>query len=170
MDASAQRVRELERFYRRQIVGWLLLIFLISVAWFWFAVTPTPVGPPMMSFDKAELSGPSALCPGDILSYTIDVHVNAPGVYAIDVSVWRVTPPATVLFSDERRVVVTEPTEYELDREWRIPQFYPDPRTGELVPWLPGQYERRHALSTTSRATRPSLVAVPFTIRGDCHP
>jgi hypothetical protein len=63
---------------------------------------------------------------------------------------------------------LTEPIRYTIAREWVIPATYPDPTTNLPVAWLPGRYERRHAISTVSRSTKPSIVSIPFDIAAGC--
>ena len=168
MDTTAQTIHDLRRSYFVTLVAIFLLAVAFSAAWWWFATTPVPVPPPLMEFHGVRVTGPSALCAGDTLTYSVDLSVTQPGVYAVDVSVWRVTPPATVIFSEERRFVASEPTDYTLARAWTVPLHHIDPTTNALVDWSPGRYERRHAISTTSRASEPSIIAVPFWIRADC--
>jgi len=129
--------------------GWLLFLvavgFLVNTAQFWYASAERPAHA-LMEFAQAQTVGETALC----------------------VSVWRTTPPATVLFSSTRRMVFTGPTDYELERSWTIPEFYASSTDGSPERWAAGQYERRHAISTSSRSTQPSIVTIPFSVRADC--
>lgn len=133
MNTGRRVTDDLRQSYRQQVIAWVLMILVISVAWWWFAVTPTPVGGPQMRFVDAHADTPQTLCPGDVLAYDIAVQVTRPGVYSVDVSVWRLNPPATVVFSDERRVVFSAPALYELERAWQIPPTHIDPNTGAMV-------------------------------------
>lgn len=155
------------RFHR--LVGlWLFTTILVSVAWWWFAVTPVPLRPPVMEFAADRHAENIAVCPGDTIPYAIDLVVTQPGVFAIDISVWRITPPAVVLFSEVRRVVFSEPTSYTVKRQWVVPPTYVDPITSVPATWGPGQYERRHAITVMGRDAEPSFAVIPFTIRSDC--
>jgi hypothetical protein len=108
------------------------------------------------------------LCPGDILDYEYGFTVNEAGVYLFDTGVWRVTPPAIILFFDSRRVVVPEPRTWQIARPWQIPKTFIDPRTGVVEKWIPGEYERVLAVTSVGRDTLPSVVSIPFTIKEDC--
>jgi hypothetical protein len=167
MEQTDLTMRSLKLRYARDMAIWFIVL-LMSVAWWWFAVTPSPVAAPLMEFSDARTVTTTPLCPGDTLPYSIVLHVSEPGVYAVDVSVWRMTPPATVIFSEARRFVISRATDYTLPREWSIPLTHPDPTTNGQVTWQPGRYERRHAISTVSRAAKPSIVVIPFTIAERC--
>lgn len=150
----------------------ILVVFVLGVLsnlllW-WVASGPERPGHALMQFARAEAVGPTALCPGDTLRYDLALHVAGPGVFDLDVSVWRVTPPSTVLFSQTRRMVFDGPAEYTLGREWVIPEVYSSPVDGSPERWAAGQYTRRHAIVTVSRSTEPSIVSIPFSIRQDC--
>lgn len=170
MSSDDPQPRAVDTVYKRAR-GWLLFLvavgFLVNTAQFWYASAERPAHA-LMEFTQAQTVGETALCPGDALRYDVGLHVSGPGVFDLDVSVWRVTPPATVLFSSTRRMVFTGPTDYELERSWTIPDFYASSVDGSPEYWTAGQYERRHAISTSSRSTQPSIVTIPFVIREDC--
>jgi len=159
----------LKQLYRRLVLLLVGVFLMVSIAWAYFVIYPSPFPSPLMTISGSSTTD-DPVCPGDTLPYTVTFQVTEPGVYAVDVSVWRVSPPATVLFSDARRMVLTEQISYTIAREWVIPATYPDPTINLPVAWLPGRYERRHAISTVSRATKPSMVSIPFTIAKGCQP
>jgi hypothetical protein len=146
----------------------ITIILLVSTGWLFFAWYPTPVSGPLFEYTDVEIHSPTALCPGEALNYDLTLHYDGQGVFVIDISVWRVTPPATVVYSESRRVVMTGPQEMLLPQRWVVPDRVFNPKTGLTEPFTPGLYERRHAVTTASRATAPAIIAVPFTVRGDC--
>lgn len=152
----------------RRILLWLVAVgFIVNGALWLFASTERP-GHALMEFTHAAPTGETALCPGDILSYDVALHVSGPGVFDLDVTVWRTTPPATVLFSSTRRLVFSGPTDYELERTWTVPEMYASSIDGSPERWAAGHYERRHAITTSSRSTKPSIVVIPFEIEANC--
>lgn len=168
---TAERKRALAQEYRqyRRLLLWLATAgFIVNSAWFLVASGPERPGPALMEFRNAYAAGETALCPGDTLHYTLTLHVSGPGVFDLDVAVWRVTPPATVLFSSTRRMVFNGPADYELERAWIVPEFYASSVDGSPERWAAGRYERRHAISTSSRSTLPSIVTIPFEIKRGC--
>jgi len=167
---TAERRQAIQQEYRqyKRLLFWLVAVgFAVNIALLLRFNEARP-GHALMEFTHAAPVGETALCPGDTLRYDVSLHVSGPGVFDLDVSVWRTTPPATVLFSSTRRMVFTGPTDYELERSWTIPDFYASSVDGSPERWAAGQYERRHAISTSSRSTQPSIVAIPFSVRADC--
>lgn len=152
----------------RRILLWLVAVgFIVNGALWLFASTERP-GHALMEFTHAAPVGETALCPGDTLRYDVSLHVSGAGVFDLDVTTFRIDPPVTVLFSNTRRMVFSEAVDYELEREWTIPEFYASPTDGSPERWAAGRYERRHAISTSSRSTKPSIVVIPFEIEANC--
>ncbi len=168
-DARIERINREHHLHRRIFLVALVVGMIVNGALFWVATGPAHPGPTLMRFGDAYTTGATQLCPGEALFYTITLEVDKPGVFAIDISVWSVSPPSVALWSETRRVVFSEATTYTLPRVWTVPPLHPDPSTGDLVPWLPGRYERRHAISTTSRSTEPSIIEIPFEISEGCE-
>lgn len=168
MNTSNEAALELARTYRRSMWALLTIIVLVSTGWLFFAWYPTPVSGPLFEYTDVNMRSETALCPGEALDYDLGLRYNGPGVFEIDMTTWRVSPPVTVLYSDQRRSISTGEQDFELSYEWKIPDAMLNPRTGVLEPMTPGAYERRHAVTTSSRATKPAIVVVPFTVRGDC--
>ena len=168
----AERLRRVEQDYKRNrnLILIVLAMSLFVQAYIWcIVIGPARPANPLMEFEQARIDGVTALCPGETLTYTVDLVVNRPGVFDIDVSVWRENPPATVIFSSTRRAVLDTPITYKLPRSWTVPDTYLDPTTNQPVAWLPGKYERRHAISAVGQVADPTLVSFPFTIREDCR-
>lgn len=168
-ETKAEEERDINRLFRTQRFSLVLIALLFSAAWFYLTVLPERPAHALMEFTHAGATGKTALCPGDILNYELELHVSGEGVFDLDVAVWRVTPPATVLFSQTRRMVFTGRTDYRLSREWVIPRTYASAIDGSPEQWAAGQYERRHSIVTVSRSTEPSIVSIPFSIREDCQ-
>lgn len=127
--------------------------------------------PAAAGFAYVGVSGVSdtELCPGDTLRYRLDMRYEQAGVYEVDITLWRVTPPATVIASNVRRVVIAGPVELALDYAWAVPAGYVSPQTGEWMALEPGRYERHHAVTTSSRSTEPAIVTIPFEIGEGCE-
>lgn len=168
LDARIEEINRRHRQHRRWFALAIVAGVLLNSYLFWVASGPEQPADALMEFTHAAPTRMAELCPGEVLDYTVALEVNGPGVFAIDISVWRMTPPAVALWSETRRVVFSEPTAYVLKRQWVVPAVHPDLVTGAEVPWLPGQYERRHAITTVSRSTEPSIVTISFSIRGGC--
>lgn len=142
---------------------------LVQALLFWFVWQPDAVHPAAMQIRGASAGDAPALCPGEALTYALDLAVTEAGVYALDVAVWRVSPPAVVLFSETRRVVFAGEQEYSLARQWTVPGAYIEPETGMPARWMPGQYERLHAISDVSHGAEASIAVIPFAIREGCE-
>ncbi len=168
-ETRQQREQEVRRLFRHQRLSLVVIAVVFSLAWFYLTIAPERPARALMEFRQAQPAGETALCPGDTLRYDIALDVSGPGVFDLDVAVWRVTPPATVLFSSTRRLVFQEQADYSLERAWTIPPFYSSPTDGSPERWAAGHYERRHAISTTSRSTEPSIVVIPFSIKDSCQ-
>lgn len=164
MDTSRTIRDDLRRSYRRQTAAWIAIAVILSVGWLYMVFGPARAS--LMEFSAVRYE-PQALCPGETLRYELDLHVHRV-VYQIDVSTWRTTPPSIALWSESRRIVYTETEQLTIPREWTVPPMALDVGNLQPVPWSPGDYERRHAISTISRNTTPSIITVPFSIREDC--
>lgn len=145
-----------------------VLALQFALAWLVLTDVSAP-GPAGFAYVGVEALGDTTLCPGDVLRYRLDMRYQVAGVYEVDVSLWRVTPPLTVIASTARRVVIAEPTELQLDFAWTVPDGYISAQTGETLPLEPGLYERHHAVTTSSRSTQPAIVTVPFVVMEGCE-
>lgn len=170
MNALENRLQVVDNRYktdRNLLLAVLGAGILVQALLFWLVWQPDAVHPAAMEIRGAGVV--QALCPGEALTYALDLVVTDAGVYALDVAVWRVSPPAVVLFSETRRVVFAGEQEYSLARQWTVPPEYIDPGTGLPVRWTAGQYERRHAISDVSRDAEASIAVIPFAIREGCE-
>lgn len=168
-----QRVSEINERYKRSqgrmtAVFVLFLFGLIALDWF-ASLLPNPPGASVVEISNLRAVGPTELCPGEILRYAYDISGDRSGVLDLDTTIWRVTPPAAVLYSMSRRVVLVEPINFEREDAWLVPVEGTDPLTLQRLQWLPGAYERRIAISTPSRNTQPAIAVLPFSIREDCN-
>lgn len=169
-DNRTQHEQQIRRLFRHQRISLVTLAVIFSLAWFYLTIIPERPARALMEYGAIEVLSDTALCPGDTLVYRPTLHVNGPGVFTIDTTVFRVTPPATLVFSEAPlRAIFAGPTVFESTRRLPIPAGWRDPDTGELHAWEPGQYELRRAISTTSRSTEPSVISIPFSIRLDCE-
>ena len=111
-----------------------------------------------MVFQDYQIMGRTDLCPDDSLTYALTLSVEGDAVLETDSSVWDFEPPHTVVFSqDYSRAIVRGPVTFTTQRSWIVPDL------------LPGEYERRISVSTSSRSTTPTIVSIPFSIREDCN-
>ena len=164
-----QQEMKVHRMFLHQRISLLVIAVVFSAAWFYLTIIPERPGKTLMRFQEVVPLSSTNLCSGDKLQYQVGLEVYAPGVFVYDVSIWRITPPMTVIFSDPQRVVFTQPQTYVVTREWTVPSTYVDPGSLERVEWLPGEYEMRFGLSTSTRSTLPSTTVLPFTIQENCE-
>lgn len=171
-ETHEQRVAGIDEHYRRErwyiLLTFALLLGLVIVLEWLDNRNPPPPGRQMVEIQNLRATGPTDLCPGETLGYRFDVHGEQRGVLEFDMSVWRLEPPGTVIFSQPIRIVLIEPVHYPRSGDWLLPVELADPLTGAPVAWSAGHYEWRIAYSTASRSTTPTIAALPFTIREDC--
>lgn len=159
---------KVRRMFLHQRISLVVIGLVFSAAWFYLTILPERPGNTLMQFQVVASLSSTSLCVGDTLQYQVGLEVYDSGVFDFDVSIWRLTPPMTVVFSNPQRVVFTQPQTFVVTREWIVPDTYINPATSAREEWLPGQYEIRFGLSTPSRSTRPSTTALPFTIQENC--
>lgn len=123
---------------------------------------------PIATFGSVRLQTGSAICPGDTIRYSVALDVDDSGVLIVDNTAWQLDPLRILYDAPPRRVVVSGDTDLPLYTQFHLPDMYIDPETGDPVPWLPGYYALNSAISTSSRATVPQIVTIPFSIREDC--
>jgi hypothetical protein len=158
---------EMRRLYRLSLFSIIALGTLVSLAWAWAALTPVPLSVPKMVIGTVEM-GHTVLCPGDMLTYTYTVDILEPGVYIFDFSVWRVDDPHVMEWSTPLRVVSQKSGVVEVTRNWTLPAGVYNQLENRTEPWKPGQYERHIGLTASGRDMQPSMVVIPFEIKGDC--
>jgi hypothetical protein len=119
---------------------------------------------------EISVNGPTELCPGEYLDFSFELDVLAPGIYGLDMSVFRVSPPPNIaIFSEKQAFVIGSPRTFLVTRHWQIPKDYRDEQTNEVIAFAPGDYERNIAVGTPGRNTSPSTKILPFSIRSDCE-
>lgn len=168
MDTTAKNVDNMRHAYRMSLLLWMVTFLVISVAWYWFAVTPVPTERPLMTIHAVDGHN-QAMCPGEVLTYTYTAIISQPGVYLFDSSVWREDATQIVVWTDPLRVVSSEPRTVYIVRHWTLPPAIYDVLTDSVQPWWPGQYTRSIAITASGRNTLPSVASIPFTIREDCE-
>lgn len=123
----------------------------------------------LLVISEIRVTGPTELCPNEYLDFSFDMQVKEAGVYGLDMSVFRTSPPPTIaVFSESQFFVIGSPRTFTVTRHWQIPERYVDKDTKEVVEFVPGDYERNLAVGTTSLNTTPSTRTLPFSIRSDC--
>lgn len=125
-------------------------------------------GQTVFVLSEAQVLGPTDLCPGDSLNFSVDVEVLEQGIYQLSMSTWKTSPPTTVVFSEGLDMVIADSREFPIAIEWVVTDMYISPYTGKPTEWEAGEYSRDVAVSAVDRNTTPSIVAIPFTIRSDC--
>lgn len=146
---------------------WLFVTFMVvaGVAHVW-SLQP---GSALVSMSGLRPSDRPALCPGDTLEYIYSVDGAEDGVVDIDVTVYRETPPSqTIIYSTSLRDILVDPVHQETYAVWKIPTEVINPFTGQIEKFVPGDYQRRISISTTSRNRTPEIAVIGFSIRLDC--
>lgn len=126
--------------------------------------------PTVSTVDIANLkiTDKSTLCPGEPLYYSYDLHALGSGVLVRDRTIWQMTPPKTVIYSDARRFILTDAIDQSLIEAWHIPPTYLNPATDGNDRLVPGEYALRLAISSPSQSAIVDIESVDFTIRADC--
>lgn len=167
---SSQKDAVLRRQIRR--VNYVLLLILA-------ALIIGPIGatwwlshqyPSVSTVDIANLrvAGDAVLCPGDPLVYQYEFHALGSGALVRDRTIWQMTPPRTVVFSDAQRFILTDAIDQSLTEAWHIPVVYINPATDLPEPLPPGEYGLRLAISSPSKSTIVDIEAVDFEVRAGC--
>lgn len=154
--------------YRRIFLIALVMGVFVNAVLFFTATGPERPGKTLMELELSEPWVAPVLCPGDTVDFNYIVHIRAPGVFHLDRSLWRVSPPMTLIFSRTEAGVYPAPIDFAARREWLIPSTVTSPENGKPMYLAPGRYEWRWAMSTSSRSTVPSILVVPFNIMSDC--
>lgn len=123
----------------------------------------------ILNVSPITINGPTSLCPGESLDFSFFMDILQEGTFDIDESVWKISPPETVVFSDSDRFGAAKPIIYIVKREWTIPDVYIDPVTGTNTQWEPGRYERQIFVTAIGRNIKSSIQVVPFEIKGGCR-
>lgn len=146
------------------VLAWLVLTSLLLLLY----LNPQSIRSHLV-LGEITVTGPIHLCPGEYLDFNFEMEVRTAGVYSLDMSVFKVSPPpAIAVFSESQFFVIGSPRTFEVTRHWQIPNEYRDPETNETIQFVTGSYERNIAVGTTSQATLPSTQILPFFIRDNC--
>lgn len=159
-----QKFRDYRGWYIAAVVSMLLL----NTVLYYLYLHPRSAET-KLELSEISVASPTDLCPGEYLDFEFTMNVKESGVYGLDMSVFRVSPPpAIVVFSESQIFVIGSPREFLVKRHWQIPERYEDQETGEIIDLIPGDYERDISVGTTSRDTFPSVRVLDFSIRQDC--
>lgn len=170
MEAMAQSDAALHR--QVKIINLVVLAILIAVVigpflfQRWFAQQYPAID--TIAIRDVRVVGETALCPGDTLTMTYRFEASGTGVLVRDATVWNVTPPKTMIFSNNRRFILDGATREAITETWTVPQSYLNTETDQQEPLPPGEYRRYVGIA----ALRPTgVVAIgyaTFAVRGDC--
>lgn len=114
--------------------------------------------------DLTVLSG-TDLCIGDTLTFAYTLHARGSGVLALDLTLWRVDPPKTVIYSKSERFIIDEPVEQRSVESWRVSSFYKN-REKDMLDFIPpGNYRRIIAISSPTNYKIVDIESIDFTIK-----
>lgn len=166
--ANTERLESSIRTNQRQLLFYLLLPLLFTILYnIWQDSNLSIVK--AVDVDNVYIISKDALCPGEKLVFGYQLHARGEGLLIRDLTVWKIDPPRTVIYSMERRFILDAAIDQKLVESWRIPDLYLDHETGEEQPLVPGAYRRYIAISSPSKDTVIDIEHVDFTIREDCH-
>ena len=163
-----QNRREIDARWQRS--QWrLLFMFFVTLlaAGIFHTLSLLPSAPPV-TIQNLRATSSTELCAGDVLTYAYDLVGDEPAVVELTSTIWRVTPPQTVIYSGVKRDILIPPVTHRGGESIVIPAVVFDPTQPEPLQIAAGVYERRIAVTTVGRDTRDFAVALPFLIREDC--
>lgn len=111
-----------------------------------------------------EMISMSELCPGDDLIFRYRFKTEGKGVLVKDFTLWRQSPPKTMVFSEARRFIVKE-VDQQLVETWPIPERYFSYETWSDEPLEPGNYLRYFAVTSSVQDVTFDIEEIPFTIK-----
>lgn len=157
------------RDYRRWFLIATAIMLAANTALFFLYLNPR-AGQSLLVIGEIQVHGDTDVCPGDYIDFSFEMDVSRPGVYELDLSVFRVSPPPSIaVFSERQTFVIGQPRTFVVNRHWQVPPLYHDEQTNETIEFIPGVYTRDIAVSTTSRNTLPSTQFFEFTIKDSCE-
>jgi hypothetical protein len=83
VESTGQATTRLHYSYYLAVTVWIATTIVLSVAWYWLAITPARVGESLMVISDVTGQG-QAVCPGESLTYSYSVEIREPGVYLFD--------------------------------------------------------------------------------------
>ena len=147
------------------IMAAALIIGPLFLAW-WVKRQYPSIG--TISISDVQTVGSTDLCPGDNLRIRFAFHATGAGLLIRDSTIWRTSPPETIVFSAQRRFILSGPIDQELLEVWPVPETFISADTGQAERLLPGAYERLISISSPSRSNVIAIASAPFVIREDC--
>lgn len=167
-----ERTKHIDEHYSKnkwRLIWWFVVVFAVWVAAdYLFSLLPNRPGAAIVTVSAPLSASPPELCPGDVLEYTYRVDADQNGVVDIDTTLYRVSPPQTLIYSVTLRDILIDPEHRELQTVWQIPSEVTNPLTGQTIPLTKGAYQRRISVSTSSRNTTPTITKIDFEIRAGC--
>lgn len=121
-----------------------------------------------VQIDNIRLLSPPALCPGEPVIVAYDLSTIGIGPLIRDQTLWQVTPPRVIVYSEFRRLVVNNTPDRRLIEVWRVPESYLNYETGDFEKLMPGQYRYDLSISSPSRSTAVDVEGVEFTLKERC--
>lgn len=170
IDHQIHKGDDLRRHLRRQQLSLTLVVLAliagpIYVRW-WLEQQYPSIS--TISISEVEIVGERELCPGDNLTIRFAFHAEGAGLLIRDSTTWRTTPPETVVFSTQRRFILSGPIDQQLTEVWNVPATYISADTGLAETLTPGVYERLISISSPSRDNVIAIASAPFTVLDDC--
>jgi len=169
-----ERLNKIDRqflLYKRVLLWVVGIGIVINGVLFAVLAGPERPGRSLMELELVDGWTAPSVCPGETVDVDYTVHIRAPGVFSLDRSLWRVSPPLTLIFSTTETGIYPATINFMSRREWVVPETYVSPIDGKAARLEPGEYEWRWAMSTTSRSTNPSILVVPFEVKAEgCEP
>lgn len=165
-----ERINKIDRqfaLYKRVLLWVVGIGIAVNVGLYLTLLGPERPGRSLMELELADGWTQPTVCPGETVDIDYTVHIRASGVFSMDRSLWRVSPPLTLIFSTTETGVYPTAIDFISRREWAVPVTYISPIDGKAARLTPGDYEWRWAMSTTSRSTTPSILTVPFTVKSE---
>lgn len=164
-----QNRREIDARWQRSQLRLLVMFFItLLAAGIFHTLSLLPAAPPV-TIRNLRATSETNLCAGDVLTYAYDLVGEEPAVVELTATIWRVTPPQTIIYSGTRRDILIPPVTHRGGESIVVPALVFDPTRPELVSITAGRYERRIAVTAVGRDTQDFAVALPFAVREDCN-
>lgn len=155
-------------YFNQRILPWLMLLVLASpFVYTWLQGLRTDIIQEL-KVENFAIDGPSVLCPTDRLVVRFDFKGRGQGNFDQDATLFRVTPPQTIISSSTKRYVLAGDFARVAYRSWLVPSFYEDERTGRMMPLEPGEYRLQYSLSAVSNDAVSDVDTAQFTIPPGC--
>lgn len=142
-----------------------LLVFVVVVPFLasWWIREQYP------SIDEIDIKnltmvGKTNLCVGDPIVWEYDFSAAGEGTLVRDRTLWSVTPPRTMIYSEREFFILPGAISQHLQETWYVPETYRNPATAKHEPIPPGTYKRLLSISSPTRSTMIAIDSVDFTI------